>query len=470
VIRRPATAATSAALAFFLTAAPASAHGLVGKQDLPIPKWLFGWAAAAVLVVSFVGLAVLWPRARLEGLRERRVLTLPAWVDPLCGLLGVAAFTGLVYAGLAGSQVVNDNILPTVVYVIFWVGIPFATLLFGDLWRAFNPWRAAGRAFGWVARRIAGDAIPDALPYPARLGRWPAALGILLFAGLELAFSDRDDPSTLAVLALSYAAVQLVGMSLYGVRAWSDRADAFSVYFGLFASLSPVRWSRRALHVRPPLSGAAAVPATAGTVALLCVMIGSTSFDGFTSSAQWNSIVQWLAPRYRNLGLNADHAIELVFFTGIVGMILAITGLYLLGCVGMRSVRGLREPALTLARRFAPTLIPIALAYLMAHYFGLLSYQGQAMRYLVSDPLGDGSNVFGTASATIDYGWISATGIWYVQVAALVVGHACGLALAHDRALVLFGDARVATRSQYWMLAVMVAFTSLALWLLSNAD
>jgi hypothetical protein len=470
VIRRPAFAATSAAVAFFVTAAPASAHGLVGKQDLPIPRWLFGWAAAVVLVVSFVGLAVLWPQARLEGLKERRVLTLPAWVDPLCGLLGVAAFTGLVYAGLAGSQVVNDNILPTVVYVIFWVGIPFATLLFGDLWRAFNPWRAAGRAFGWVARRIAGDAIPDALPYPARLGRWPAALGILLFAGLELAFSDRDDPSTLAVLALSYAAVQLVGMSLYGVRAWSDRADAFSVYFGLFASLSPVRWSRRALHVRPPLSGAAAVPATAGTVALLCVMIGSTSFDGFTSSAQWNSIVQWLAPRYRNLGLNADHAIELVFFTGIVGMILAITGLYLLGCVGMRSVRGLREPALTLARRFAPTLIPIALAYVVAHYFGLLSYQGQAMRYLVSDPLGDGSNLFGTASATIDYGWVSATGIWYVQVAALVIGHACGLALAHDRALVLFGDARVAMRSQYWMLTVMVAFTSLALWLLSSAD
>ena len=86
-----------------------------------------------------------------------------------------------------------------------------------------------------------------------------------------------------------------------------------------------------------------------------------------------------------------------------------------------------------------------------------------------NDPLGDGSNLFGGADATINYGVVSATGIWYVQVVALVLGHACGLALAHDRALVVYQRVRDATRSQYWMLAVMVAFTSLGLWLLSAA-
>jgi hypothetical protein len=45
-----------------------------------------------------------------------------------------------------------------------------------------------------------------------------------------------------------------------------------------------------------------------------------------------------------------------------------------------------------------------------------------------------------------------------------------GLALAHDRALVLYRDARVSVRSQYWMLVVMVGFTSLGLWLLSAAS
>jgi hypothetical protein len=120
-----------------------------------------------------------------------------------------------------------------------------------------------------------------------------------------------------------------------------------------------------------------------------------------------------------------------------------------------------------LAERFAHTLVPIALAYVIAHYFSALVYQGQATFYLMSDPLGDGSDIFGTADRTIDYGVVGANGIWYVQVAALVLGHAGGLALAHDRALALYRKARDATRSQYWMLAVMVGFTSLGLWLLS---
>ena len=86
---------------------------------------------------------------------------------------------------------------------------------------------------------------------------------------------------------------------------------------------------------------------------------------------------------------------------------------------------------------------------------------------ITPDPLGNGSNVFGTASAHIDYGVISGKGIWYVQVAALVVGHVSGLILAHDRALTVYSRVREATRSQYWMLVVMVGFTSLGLWLLS---
>ena len=106
---------------------------------------------------------------------------------------------------------------------------------------------------------------------------------------------------------------------------------------------------------------------------------------------------------------------------------------------------------------------------MLAHYFSLVAYQGQAIAALASDPLGDGSDLFGTAAETINYTWISATGIWYVQVGALVLGHVAGLTLAHDRALALFTKARDATRSQYWMLAVMVAFTSLGLWLLSAA-
>src|SRR5215216_3905511 len=117
--------------------------------------------------------------------------------------------------------------------------------------------------------------------------------------------------------------------------------------------------------------------------------------------------------------------------------------------------RALRLSHRELGRRFVHTLIPIAAAYLVAHYFSALAYNGQSFSTLASDPLGDGSDIFGTAGRGIDYSVVSATAIWYVQVAALVVGHVAGLVLAHDRALSLYGSHRGATRSQVVMLVVM---------------
>ena len=465
-MRRAGSIAAAAAVGSAWAAAPAEAHGLVGKQDLPIPTWLFVWAACVVLVASFVALASLWPTPRLQEPRERTVLRLPALLEPLCGALGVAAFAFVVYAGFAGAQDARTNILPTVVYVVFWVGTPIASLLLGDVFRVFNPWRATGRAVGWLAKRLGGDALPDPLAYPARLGYWPAALGILAFVWIELAWAEQDVPSALAGAALLYAALQLVGMSLFGVAAWSDRGDAFGVYFGLFARLSPIHWTGGELRLRRPLSGAPGTPVLPGLVALLCFMIGTTSFDGLTLGPSWSSAAPWLQDRFRELGFDAGRANELVFTVGLLAGVGVIFGFYRLGARGMRSVGGDRSTE-QLARLFAHGLIPIALAYVIAHYFGLLVSQGQAIGYLVSDPLGRGWDVFGTAGASIDYGWISASAIWYVQVLALVVGHVAGLALAHDRALVAYDSPRAATQSQYWMLAVMVGFTSLALWLLS---
>jgi hypothetical protein len=466
--RRPACAGLLAALAALVLPATASAHGLVGKQDLPIPRWLFAWGAAVVLVASFVGLAVLWATPRLQHVIERRRFGVPLVLEVLAGAIGVAAFGFVVYAGFAGTQAATANILPTVVYVVFWVGIPFVSFVLGDVFRAFNPWLAVGKAAGWVTRRAGGDAAPEPLAYPNRLGRWPAVLGVLIFAWVELVYANKDDPSQLAIMALAYAAVQLIGMSLYGVDAWSRRGDAFGVYFSMFARVAPLHWRDRALYTRPPLAGCPPLTPVAGTVALLCTMIGTTSFDGFSQGTTWQSIVPHLQSFFGDLGLNAEHALEAAGTVGIVAMCLFIGGLYRLGIEGMHTV-GRRLPTRRLAGAFAHTLVPIALAYVVAHYFSLLAYQGQAMAALASDPLGHGSDLLGTASSTIDYTWVTATGIWYVQVGALVIGHVAGLTLAHDRALALFEKARDATRSQYWMLAVMVCFTSLGLWLLSAA-
>jgi len=452
---------------------PLLAHGIVGRQDLPIPRWLFAWAAAAVLVVSFVALAVLWTRPRLEDARERRLLRVPAALEVLAGLVGIALFALVVYAGLAGEQVETANLAPTFVYVVFWVGLVPLSLLLGDVFAAVNPWRAMGRGAGWLAARA--GAVPEPLAYPTWLGRWPAVAGLLAFAWVELVWGQGSDPSTLAVLALAYAATQLVGMSLFGVEAWTRNGDTFAVYFRVFASLAPLRWERRTAYLRPPLSGAARIRPGTATVAFLCAMIGTTTFDGFSEGAVWSEVAPELMERLASLlGISQASALELAFTLGLLAVVVLVGLLYLVGAAGMRTVDRVHGTG-ELARSFAHSLAPIALAYVVAHYVSLLAYQGQAVAYLASNPLGrelapgDGG-IFGTAQATIDYTWIGANAIWYVQVAALVAGHVAGLVLAHDRALVTFRRARDATRSQYWMLAVMVAFTSLGLWLLSSAN
>ena len=436
------------------------AHGLVGRADLPIPAALFGAAAAIVLAISFAALAVGWTRPRLEDVRERRVMPVPLAVDVVLGTLGVAAFALVVYAGLAGTDTISDNLAPNAIYVAFWVGIPFVSIVFGDVFRLLSPWRAVGRVTGTLVRRIGGDDMAEPLAYPDRLGCWPAVVGLAVFGFVELGWGKGNDPQTLAICALVYFLAQVVGMGLYGVEAWSRRGDSFGVYFGLFATLSPFARRDGVLVARRALSGAVHIDRPAGIVALLAVAIGTTAFDGASEGPLFQDVLPNLQDFFVSLGFSKGMALELGFAVGLLATYALIAGLYGLGVAGMPRREGT-------ARRYVHSLIPIAAAYVVAHYFSLLVFNGQSLYRLISDPLGDGSDWFGTAAAGVDYTVLSATAIWYVQVAALIAGHVAALALAHDRALADFGSPRAATRSQVVMLVVMIAFTSLGLWLLS---
>jgi hypothetical protein len=442
------------------------AHGIVGRADLPIPVALFAAAAAAVLVLSFVALAAGWSRPRLERFRQRPLVRIPLAVEAILGALGVAAFAITVHAGLAGTSAQADNLAPTAVYVGFWIGIPFVSLVFGDVFRLFSPWRAIGRATGWVVARMEP---PEPLEYPKWLGQWPAALGLFAFAICELCWAAATDPEPLATLMLVYLAIQLFGMSLYGVEAWTRNGDAFGVWFGLLAKLAPL--GRRAdgrLVLRPPVVPTTGLAAVAGTTAVLLVGIGSTGFDGAKEGALINPVMTDLQNVFSDLGFGLGRSLELAFVVGLFLCVMVVSAIWALGVAGMPRA-GLRLSRRELGRRFVHTLIPIAAAYLIAHYFSLLAYNGQDLWRLLSDPLGDGSNLFGGADSSIDYSILSATAIWWVQAGALIVGHVAALVLAHDRALVVYGSPHAATRSQIIMLAVMVCFTLLGLWVLSEA-
>jgi hypothetical protein len=253
------------------------------------------------------------------------------------------------------------------------------------------------------------------------------------------------------------------------VEAWTRRGDAFAVYFNLFSRIAPFAVRDGEVGLRRPLSGLAALQPVAGTVALLAVMIGSVTFDGGSEASIWTSIAPDIANLFADLGLSPRHALEAAFLVGLLGTVALVCGFYMLGIAGARSVGGgFGEEEL--ARAFVHTLVPIAFAYVAAHYLTLLLFQGQALWFLASDPLGEGSDLLGTADRQVDYGVIGANATWYWQVGFVVAGHVAALTLAHDRALALYDRAKLAVRSQYWMLAVMVGFTSLALWLLSQSN
>ena len=459
---------------------PAFAHALVGRQDLPIPTWLFAWGASLVLIVSFGLLSVAWLTPRLQEERWRPLASRVSGlvVNPvtaaLAGLIGVVLLATTVYAGLAGAPDPARNFTLTFVFVTFWLGLVLLSVLFGDVFRAFNPWRAIARAFAAGFRLIAAQPAPAPLRYPERLGYLPAVVGILAFVWLELVYGTGGlsvglRPETVAIAALVYTAITFVAMALYGIEEWLERGEAFSVYFRMFSKLSMLEVRDGRLGRRKVLSGTVSWGEVPWALAMVLVSIGATSYDGAQEGALETPIRESF-DLLGDLGLGVVAAFRV---NGSIWMAIAIAAvclLFALGVRGMHTVSG-SPPVRDLGRAFAGTLIPIALAYLVAHYFSLFVYQEQAQfTYLLSDPLAEGSDLFGTAGGGVDYGLISANGVWYTQVAALVAGHVAALTLAHDRALAIYEDTRLASRSQYWMLAVMVSFTCLGLYLLSQAN
>ncbi len=458
------------------------AHALAARQDLPIPAWLFAWGASIVLIVSFFALSVGWREPRFEGDRwrplgaglSRALLGLPAQI--LSGAIGVFLLGLAVYAGLRGTEAPDRNFALTFLFVTCWLGFPLFSVLLGDVFRPFNPWRAIGRVVGGAFTALAGQQ-PTQLRYPERLGRWPAAIGLVAVVWLEVVYGVSGGvsvglaPHAAAVAALVYSAYTLTMMALFGTEKWCRNGEVFSVYFGMFSQLGSFAVEDGRLGRRRPLAAATQL----GDGARLGRGRDRLDRDdelrrrlgGRLPERAWNGPSNALTDA--GLGLTAALRLTDTVFIGLC--IAGVALVYLIGVWGMSTVDG-APPLRKLWSGFAHTLIPIAFAYLVAHYFSLFVFQEQAQfTYLLSDPLGTGStDLFGTASSGIDFQLLSANAIWYVQVAALVVGHVVALTLAHDRATAYWGDYRQAARSQYWMLAVMVAFTCFGLYLLSVSN
>lgn len=471
----------AAALIAIALASPesASAHGLIGRGDLPLPGWLLSWGAALLLIGSFAALAVAWTEPRLERDSWRPARLSAALVNPVseaaAGVVGVGLLILVVYSGLEGVDAPDRNFSVTFVFVTFWLGLVVLSVFFGDVFRALNPWRAIARAsshgFGLITRRR-----PSARwEYPERWGRWPAVGGLLVFLWFELIWGQSGfaaagvTPQDVAVAAIIYSLITFAGMAAFGIEAWTRKGETFSVYFAMFASLAPVEVRNRRLGWRRPLSGSTTWAGPAGSLALIIVAIGGTSFDG----AQEGALAEPIASMFEwwtDAGLAPVTALRLTNSIFLAASLALVAAIFSIGIRGMRMVAP-KTPARELAKDFTHVFIPIALAYLVAHYFSLVVLQEQAQfGYLLSDPLGTGADLLGTADSAIDYTAVGATAIQWVQFGSIVLGHALALALGHDRALARFGNNRDASWSQIWMLVAMLLFSTLGLYLLTQAN
>ncbi len=485
----------------------AQAHGFGQRYDLPVPLWLYLYGAAAAVILSFAAVALFvgqgrapdhYPRYNLLRLRPFRRVFGNAYFLGGVRLLSVALFFLTIVSGLFGQQASAFNFAPTFVWIVWWVGLSLCSALIGDLWPLVNPWAILfDRADAW-ARRAGGGLDGDA-PYPARWGVWPALLLYCAFVWVEIVYEGAPTPANIAMLALAYSLVTWGGMLRYGKDAWLARGEAFTVFFGILARFAPTElrvtdralcrecpagcatadgcvncaacfaWADpadRELNLRPWGVGLLRAEAAGfDRLAFVVFMLAGVTFDGLVVTSFWAQVQTIFYP---HLGWLGRHAYFLVQTLGLLALPALFLALYLACCAAARRLGGRTPDPRPLAGAFIYALVPIALAYQLAHYLSYLLIQGQRLIPLLSDPLGLGWDLFGTAGYTVRVGIIDARTAWYVQVAAIVIGHVLAVYLAHVIALRRFPSSRRALRSQLPLLALMVLYTVSSLWILSQ--
>jgi hypothetical protein len=433
-------------------------HGLGGAQDLPISRELAILGAAAAVAVSFVVLALAWRRPRYDAATSGRPapgwltgIVDSAWWRALWRLVGALGLVYLFVVAVFGKDLLINPIFG-IFYVWIWVGMVVASLLFGRVWKAISPFRLINTG---LARLSGSDPDDGFLAYPERLGMWPAAIGLFAFVWMELVYPHNVDLGPVRLWCAVYLALMIVGGALFG-NTFYARADPFEVYSSLVAQASV--WGRRdgVLLIRSPLANLDSTPAVPGMVAVISVLFGSTAFDAFRESTRWLTFIQgtgWSTYLQNNLGL--------------LGFCLAVGLIFWVACISTGV--GPDIPRRELPSQFAFSVIPIVIGYIVAHYLSYVVEIGSQTLIQASDPLSNGSNLFGTGTWSVPY-WLSyhPTLLANVKVLAVVAGHVIGVISAHERAIKLLPKRHQLT-GQLPLLCAMIAFTVGGLYLLFSS-
>ncbi len=435
------------------------AHGLGGAQDLPIPAEYAIAGAGAALTVSFMVLMLAWRKPRFDAAVSGRPL--PRWLALLIDspalvvglrLVGLVFFLYISWAAIFGPDLLVN---PTfgVVYVWLWVGLVPASLLLGPIWKAISPARTIHLL---ITRATGSDPHRGLRNLPHWVGYFPAALGLFAFVWLELVYPESTYLGPIRLWFAIYFAVLIVGAALFGDR-WLERADPFEVYSTLVGHLAVVgRRADGSLVFRSPLANLDGVHPRPGLVAVIAILLGSTAYDSFSASNAWLRFAQ-----STHVDMTLVGTLVLLAFCAFVALSFGLATM----ATGID--RALARASLP--SRFAHSLVPIIVGYMVAHYVSLLLETGQQTLVQLSDPMGTGANLLGTANWQVQY-VVSThpTLLAVIKVLAVVTGHILGVIAAHDRAIKTL-PLRHQLTGQLPLLFVMVSYTAGGLYLLFDS-
>ena len=411
------------------------AHSSDQAFVLLLPTELYAAGGVAVVVLTMLVLAAL-PRlvAPLADVAKAQ-----GQGSALASGLSAAGLALVVGIGLFGPPGPLQNLLPLVVWTLWWICLPALQPLV-DIWRWINPWLWSR---GW-----AGE---GRMTLPARLGRWPAVTVFVIFALYQLAAIAPDDPRGLALAVTFYWTVTLIACFAFGTEAWLTRGEPFSIFFNALAGL---------LRRQPGTPW----PVTTGVFYL--TILASGSFDGLKDTFWWLSRIG-----INPLAFPGRSAVVVQTSLGLAAAVIVLTGLFLICAALGRRLARLDLPATTIFGQLALSVLPIALGYHVAHFLTALMVQGQYLMTALSDPLGLGWDLMGLGEHFVTTGFFyaerSVRAIWLTQAGAVVVAHVWAVILAHRLALRLTPSPGKAVRLLIPLSVLMVLYTVFGLWLLA---
>ncbi len=457
------------------------AHAFGARYDLPLPLSFFIVASGIAVAVSFL-VAFLFVRRgdvrafSITFLIKKKVLN---YLHRLLQLLGLVVLSIVLMTALVGDPSPTKNLATVTVWVWWWVGFTLFSALLVNLWPCLNPFCTLAALWIKIVQYLLGGRSLKMRPLPV-FAPYLAVLGLFTLSWIELVSNISETPRQVFWLIVIYLVTTCLCASRYGFEQWFKQADPLTRLFSMMGRLAPFSLSHSSgLVIRFPGSGLSQAPkmeAKDGLAAVLFILmlISVVLFDGLSETPLWQWVKEFVAQsqalRPALLSMQSN-GLDILMLVQTAGLILV----FLLACITYYVIifliwlAGYREVSvLVIACQFAPSLLPIAIAYHLAHYVSYFMLAGQLIIPILSDPFALGWDLWGTQSQRINLSVINAENVWWIAVFALIAGHVIAVFVAHAEAIRLFTKHRIAVRSQIPMMVFMVLLTMLSLWVLSQ--